>query len=868
MRTASTCLLITAQLFSFIASGQVQDDFSDGDYSAQPVWTGQGEWTVDGDGRLQSNHTVANSSFYLSTANSLTMMTQWEFQLRLSFNTSSANYVDAYLIATAQDLSAQSTTGYFLRIGNTQDEVSLYRKDPSGLIFKLIDGTDGITASADNSLKIKVTRDAAGKFRLYRDASAAGTGFVYEGEASDPTYLSGAYFGFLVRQSTSGFFRKHFFDDVLIQPYQPDLTPPSIENITAVSATEAALLFSEAVEPVSAENPANYQADNGIGPAIQAARDPLNHALVRLRFAAAFPSGAVNTLTVQQVSDLSGNALNGASAGFSYYIPRPHDIIIDEIMADPSPPVSLPEAEYIELKNTSAYKIDLAGWRLGFNQNLTAPLPACMLLPDSFVLLTHPSHAAAVSAYGRVLPLPSMPSLSNEGGLLYLQSPAGLTIHALAYNNDWYGSEIKKTGGWSLEMVDTRNPCTGKGNWKASTAIQGGSPGRKNATDAVNLDEAPPRLLRTFSIDSLTLAAVFDEGLDSLSASAISSYNLGLSLTAALPKAPMFNQVVLILAAPMQGEKVYTLSVTGIRDCRGNAMAGENKAKAGLTSLPTAHDIVLNEILFNPPSAGADYVEIYNRGNKVVDVHNLFLASRNGAGQLTTAIRLSEVPLQLFPGEYLVITEDPDALYKSYFVKTPSSVLPCKPLPSLPDDEGTVVLLSSSGEVVDEFSYSEKYHFKLIANAEGVALERVDPSGESQAPQNWHSAASSAGYGTPGYLNSQYRLLGDIEQAIEVEPRVVSPDNDGFDDAAIIRYSMETAGYVANLVIFDAGGRPVRYFLKNALLGTKGSWTWDGLDEQGKALPPGPYILQFEVFKLDGKKNQFRKVIVLARKPN
>jgi Flagellar hook capping protein len=60
-------------------------------------------------------------------------------------------------------------------------------------------------------------------------------------------------------------------------------------------------------------------------------------------------------------------------------------------------------------------------------------------------------------------------------------------------------------------------------------------------------------------------------------------------------------------------------------------------------------------------------------------------------------------------------------------------------------------------------------------------------------------------------------------------------------------------------------GRPVKYLVKNGILGIKGNWTWDGLDDKNNPLPVGTYIISAEIFNLQGKKRQFKKTIVLAR---
>src|SRR4030095_14859051 len=77
-----------------------------------------------------------------------------------------------------------------------------------------------------------------------------------------------------------------------------------------------------------------------------------------------------------------------------------YDVVIDEIMADPSPQIGLPNHEWIELKNTAAFPIDLLGWRVGDGGGQSGAMPAFSLLPDSFVIVCSNSAAAAMSGFG------------------------------------------------------------------------------------------------------------------------------------------------------------------------------------------------------------------------------------------------------------------------------------------------------------------------------------------------------------------------------------------------------------------------------------------------------------------------------------
>jgi hypothetical protein len=550
-------------------------------------------------------------------------------------------------------------------------------------------------------------------------------------------------------------------------------------------------------------------------------------------------------------------------------VPNRYDIVITEIMADPSPAVGLPNAEYIEIRNVSTTAFNISGWKLS-DATTTATVSSSFLLqPDSSLILCANSNVAALSVYGRTIGIPSFPSINNDGDVLTLRSPQNKVIHTVAYTSDWYQNEAKKEGGWSLEIIDPKNPCTGKDNWKASTNNLGGTPGKVNSVNSINTDATLPQLLRTFIVDSATVVLVFNEPLDSASGAAVSSYSLpGYTILSATTIAPQFQRVQLKLASSLLASTVYTISVTNVSDCKGNAIGAYNKARIGLPQTPGVEDVVINEILFNPKTPGSDYVELYNKSKKVIDASKLYIANKSSAGSVASLKKLADEPLCIFPGDYMVVTGDGDVLKQQYLVKNPDGLLPLSSLPSFPDDEGDVVLVDVNGTIVDEVRYKDDWHFALIDNKDGVALERIDPAGKSGDKNNWHSAASTVGFGTPTYKNSQYKLVDSVNAVIEVLPKIFSPDNDGTDDIATVSYKVEGSGYVANVTIFDGGGRIVKYLVRNALLGLSGKWNWDGLGERDQKLAIGTYIVFTEIFNLQGKRKAFKNVVVLARKPN
>lgn len=545
-----------------------------------------------------------------------------------------------------------------------------------------------------------------------------------------------------------------------------------------------------------------------------------------------------------------------------------YDIVIDEIMADPTPQLGLPNNEWIELKNTSTVAINLLGFRISDISGQSGAMPSYLLKPDSFVIVCTSSAIVAMSVFGPAISVTSFPSLDNAGDQLSLTSAQGRVIHAVNYTISWYQNELKKDGGWTLEMLDTKNPCSGFTNWKASIDVKGGTPGKKNSVDAANADKNSPKLLRAFAIDNLNITLVFDEPLDSLKGATANNYTIsdGIGVPqSAISVAPVFDRVNLKLNTPLAVNKVYTIIAANVTDCAGNTIGPKNTTRVGLSSVADSFDVVINEILFNPKSNGTDYVEVYNRSQKIIDAKQLYITNRNSTGVISSIQQLSAESILLFPGDFLVITEDIQLVMQQYVTTNPDAFIQISNMPSFNDDKGDVIILNVQGKIVDEVVYSDKWHFALIANTEGVSLERIDYNTAS-VQSNFHSAATSVGYGTPGYKNSQFRIDQQAQGEITVTPEIFSPDNDGMDDFAIINYNFPSPGYVANITIFDASGRLVRYLQKNALSGIKGSYIWDGLGEKQQKLAQGIYIIYTEIFNTDGKKKKFKNTIVLARR--
>ncbi len=846
---------------------QFSDDFTDLDFSTGVVWSGSTTLFTAATGQLQSQSPGA-ANYYLSTPSTIVNDAQWEFFIDLRFATSGANYVDVYLMSDVADL-ASGANGYLLRAGGTADRFELFSSEAGSAFTTGLQTPDGVlNSSTSNPFRIKVTRSSGGEWTLFYDDGATGT-YITAGSVTDNTTTTATHFGIRIEQSSAASVaNNHFFDTISASSIPVDLTPPQIVSVTATSATNVDVLFNEALEATSAETANNYdiQPFNSANTAVV---DGGNPALVHLTLDQVLANGNTYTMGVTAVEDLVGNVfVPGTPIEFIWVVPdvaENRDVVINEIMADPSPVVGLPEVEFVELYNTTTDKtFDLVGWTFSDGGTPVA-MPTYVLGPGEFVVLMASASLPLFPSVPNKLGLTSLPALNNDGDALDLRDENNIQIDAVNYALSWYQDDVKDDGGWTLEQIDPTSPCSGATNWRASTAGAGGTPGAENSIFAIVPDTQAPSLVSVLVPSENIIRLVFSESMD-ISSLIDGTYVIDpfINVSSVLPTGS--DGVTLNLAEPLIIGTIYSIMVGGVTDCPGNLIGTANTASFALPEPAEVGDVVINEVLYDPFGGGSDFVEVYNRSNKVLSLFGWKLANVTD-GVVGDGLVISANSVLLLPGEYALICEDGFNVEANY----PQSLTDrfvVTDMPSFNNDEGSVVLQNLAGEELDRFDYNDDLHFALINNTEGYSLERVDPDRPATDNTNWQSAADIAGKATPGFRNSQYAEAPTASGDMTIEPSIFSPDNDGYQDVLTIAYRFDQAGFVGTITIYDIAGREARLLMNNLLLGTEGAISWNGLLETGELARIGPYIVVLEVYDLAGNVEKYKKTVTLAHKLN
>ncbi len=872
MRTSLLLSLILGACLTvpWAAEGQLIEDFSDGDIVQNPTWVGDvSHFIVNAAGELQLMAPQAGSSI-LAAEVDMPDSAVWLLDFRLEFPPSATNLLRIYLMADQPNLL--QANGYYIEIGENgnADAISLFRQTGSSRTLLSV-GTSGLVAFEPVIVRLRVRRTTAGEWTI--EARVTGSAFMPEGNAVDATHLPGPgrYCGFYCLYTATRRDR-FFFDNISILADTPDTTPPVLLSASASGDGQAVLLnFDEDLDTLSALEPAHYAV---VGqPPIAEARFDGSPDRVRLQLAQPLLTGTYEVQS-QQIADLAGNVSGLQSAFFDYLRTEPadeFDVLINEIMSDPTPSVGLPEVEWIELYNRSQRIINLNTLFIS-DGGPPRQLPSFLLYPGAFAVISTTAGAAALAPFTPVASgVGGFPSLNNTGDTLILTDTAGRVIDRVFYAASWHENSAKRDGGWTLERINPNLPCLERENWVSCPVLPGGTPGQPNAALQMTPDTVPPRLQSAFPLAENLLELTFSEGLDRIAAADLSGYRIEppLAISQATLASETRRIALLTLQEPLQPSTVYRLwAMKAIRDCSNNALVSADTALLGLPQEPAPADIVVNEVLFNPEPFGSDFVELYNRSSKVFDLRDFFIANfYDGSSVCNIGFRRL-----MLPGEYLVFTPSTDDIRQRFPIADPKRLLPLA-LPSLPENAGNVTLFwSKDGQqvTVDSFVYLETYHNALLNSSqrEGVSLERIRADGPTNDPNNWTSAARAPnGNGTPTHPNSQRTGLPPTgDGLIKLTTPRLSPDGDGYEDFLDIHLRPPAPRYTATVVIYDAEGIPVRYLLRQQIVGTESFLRWEGDMDDGTPARPGIYVLWVELFAPTGEVLRERLTFALVRR--
>jgi flagellar hook assembly protein FlgD len=786
----------------------------------------------------------------------------WKFLVRHGYNPSSSNFWAAFLMSDkdAEMMMKDSAVNAYaigVNLIGSSDFICLY-KITNGAVSQLINTNINweTTIKTAGKAAIEIIRKTNGEWSMNVDITGSFENFEPVGvPIIDDTHSIFNYFGLLYAYTSSAD-QRLWFDKLTITS---SALPAQIVSVEKLSKTQLSISVSKTLQSIG-----NISLTNQNGDAVNI----ISHNITgqnsdKIIVTTETLHGRKFTITINNMTDNDGAMTNAVKTffidNFDY-----GDIVFNEIMFRPEPVVGLPARKYIELYNRTSYGINIGDWKILYGENGESRISTDSIPANSYAIICTSSAVSDLSPYGKVISAVSFPTLIYSGQNLKLIDKENNLIAAVNYLPDWHSDIDKITGGWSLEKIDFNNLSELHSNWKSSNDDKGGTPGQKNSVFEENPDNEPPVLMQWEIIDNDKLQLSFNEPVNTEIASQNQIYFVDNNIANPVSAIADYNEVTLTFGNSIETGVIYNLTIQNVfADIAGNNLV-DFSLMFGKMYKPQNGDVIINEILFNPYPNGVDFVEIYNRSQKNIDIKDLFLATRSkSTGLLQSIYQISPKSGFFEPQNFTVLTTDIEIVKQQYFVQNPEAMISMEKFPSYANTDGTVVLLDEQQNVIDEFSYNEKMHFRFLTDVKGVSLERTSYEKPASDADNWHSASSDVGYATPTYKNSQAEFKSE-DYGFNISPQTFSPDNSGIDDELIINYSMPESGYLASIKIYDSHGRWITDVQNNALLGTQGSFTWNGLDGKSRKVNVGVYIVYIEYFDLQGKVTRDKKTCVVA----
>ncbi len=510
--------------------------------------------------------------------------------------------------------------------------------------------------------------------------------------------------------------------------------------------------------------------------------------------------------------------------------------------------------EYLELFNAGDSVVDLSGVKIS---DLTGgvSLPERNLFPGDYLLLSSSNPSSDPLNWLDI----GIPSINNSGDVILLKDQYKRTLQQINFNLELFNeAELE---GRSIELIHPNAFCERKKNWEVSIHSAGGTPGGQNSVFDPLFREKSPEITEAYFDQDSNLIINLNKRVDTLKSLSNGKIEFGSGevFDPIFSKADgSFSRIVLSSGSVDQNDNDLRLkdfySCAGIRfnTPSGSLLKPET---------PKPGTLILNEILFDHKTGSAEFLELFILGEVSILSDRIWLRYSTDAEEPGDSIGLQFSDPLLLPKNFFVLTKDSTSVRNAFPKTPPKTLIQEISLPGLNDDQGILELRYADSLVLDKAIYDEDMHFALLDQTENVSLEKIIPENSGLDQNNWTSASSGSGYGTPGLPNSQYLGNSVTEELVGVHPAIFSPDGDGYQDMLEIRVNSGGIQALISIEVYTADGNLFRNVARQQVLGNRSVFVWDGFSDQNQKASFGNYIVLVSIFEPGQKTKRVKKIV-------
>jgi len=188
----------------------------------------------------------------------------------------------------------------------------------------------------------------------------------------------------------------------------------------------------------------------------------------------------------------------------------------------------------------------------------------------------------------------------------------------------------------------------------------------------------------------------------------------------------------------MSGQAIGNNYIIRITDLASGPV-GESQNTFSIVVPYVQPEIVITEIMYNPPESGSDsleFIELYNNGAAAVDMTGFEFTA--GVGYVFPAVTLN-------PAEYLLVAVNSDAMLSTFGVTAYEWTSG-----ALSNSGELIELVDAGGMFVDSVRYDDSMPWDTLADGFGPSLTLCDPGLDNGLAENWAASTEFAAVNTIG----------------------------------------------------------------------------------------------------------------------
>ncbi|MDR0712243.1 MAG: lamin tail domain-containing protein [Prevotellaceae bacterium] len=207
---------------------------------------------------------------------------------------------------------------------------------------------------------------------------------------------------------------------------------------------------------------------------------------------------------------------------------------------------------------------------------------------------------------------------------------------------------------------------------------------------------------------------------------------------------PVSAKVVALFVNKSLTTDSYTLTVRNLPNSQGTESADSYSFSL---DVPRYGEVVFSELMVRPYSEGQltnEYIELYNRTNRSINLTGWTIASATRTGRITFGV--------IEANDYALIGSG---------VSEFGNTLTVTARPTLTDGGASLLLADSYGVTVAMITYSSLWYANEEKSLGGYSLEKIDLNNFEETAANWRPSDDERG-GTPGEENSVLAFNADV----------------------------------------------------------------------------------------------------------